>query len=132
MTKLDAPELQEDPGALAGAGPDSTGDDTANSPACQMAKLSYKTALGFRIGFTALVFVVSAAAAATLIWAIYKIAKDGTDVGAIISGITGLLGSGAALFLVKRMRQSITVRQAALARVSEYCGEAVTNAITAA
>jgi hypothetical protein len=94
-----------------------------------MAKLNYKTALVARIVFTLLVIVVSTAAAASLVWAIYKIAKDGADFGAVVLGVSGIVESGASIFLVKRMTESIKAANAALDKVGEYCGVEAKEAI---
>jgi hypothetical protein len=90
-----------------------------------MAKLSYKTSLGTKLAFTALVFAVSAAAAAALIYAIIKIAKDGADLSAVVTGVSGVVASGGVVFLVKRMTQASAAEQRALNKVQQFCGQAV-------
>jgi hypothetical protein len=97
------------------------------SPACQMAKLSYKTALGVKLAFTALVYAVSLAAAAALVYAIFEIAKDGADLGAVVTGVSGVLASGGVVFLVKRMNMAERAEQKALQKVHDFCGENVAN-----
>jgi hypothetical protein len=94
-----------------------------------MAKPSYWTALAFRIVFTLLVVAISAAAAGSLVWAVYKIVNDGADVAAIVAGVTGVLESGAAAVLAKRMTEAIKVERDALDKVGEHCGLEVKEAI---
>ena len=93
-----------------------------DAPACQASLQSFRTASMFQVLFTSLVFVVSLAAATALVWAIYKIAHDGADAGAIITGVSGVLASGAVVFLAGKMKQSVNVAKKALADVSKYCG----------
>jgi hypothetical protein len=78
---------------------------------------------------TALVFAVSAAAAATLIYAIIKIADDGADLGAVVSGVSGVVASGGAVQLVKRMQEAGRAEQRALSKVQAFCGETVAQAL---
>ncbi|HEU4702957.1 MAG TPA: hypothetical protein VFS37_10785 [Conexibacter sp.] len=92
------------------------------SPACQAAIASYRTALIFRVLFTVLVFVVSAAAAAAIVYCVYVIATDGADVSAIVTGVSGAVASGATVFLVRGMRQSTSLARQALGDVGTYCG----------
>jgi hypothetical protein len=125
MTRLDVDVLDVPSGPPVAL--DAAAAADPNGPACEMAKLSYKTALGTRVAFTALVFAVSAAAAATLIYAIIKIAKDGADLSAVVTGVSGVVASGGVVFLVKRMNQASAAEQRALNKVGQFCGEAVVN-----
>ena len=128
MARLDAPELSVNPAAFA-AGAPGVAPDASGGPACQLAKASYWTALGFRILFTLLVVAISVAAAGSLVWAVYKLVKDGADAGAIIAGVTGVLESGAAAVLAKRMTEAIAVERDALDKVGDHCGSVVKLAI---
>jgi hypothetical protein len=92
------------------------------SPACQAALAGYRVALMFRVLFTSLVFVVSLAAAAALVYAIVRAIQVGFDLGSTITGISGIVGSGASIFLGRRMKESINVSRTALQDVGTYCG----------
>jgi hypothetical protein len=126
---LDLDVLDVPSGPPPGAAAESGVVDASGS-ACQLAKLSYKTALGTKLAFTALVFAVSAAAAATLIYAIIKIATDGADLGAVVTGVSGVVASGGAVFLVQRMNQASAAEQRALNKVQQFCGEATAKQLS--
>lgn len=134
MVRFDAPVLKADPARIV-AVPEERGDlamlremaisqPDPKAPACQAALAGYRTALMFRVLFTGLVFAVSLAAAAALIYSIAKIIKDGIDLGSAVTVVGGFVGSGAAIFLGKRMNESIKVAHGALEDVGTYCGVA--------
>lgn len=100
-----------------------------SGPACQASLSGYRTALMFRVLFTSLVFVVSLAAAAALVFAIVRIIQDGVDLAAAVTGVSGVVASGASLFLGRKMNQSITVARQALEDVGTYCGVEVKNQV---
>jgi len=84
----------------------------------------------FQVLFTSLVFAVSLAAAAALIYAIIQIIDDGLDVSAAVTGVSGVVGSGGAVFLGKKMQESIKVAKKALEDVGKYCGEPVKQQVS--
>ncbi len=124
MSRLDVDvlDLPAAPRALTDGTPaDPTG------PACQAALLSFKTSLGTRMAFTGLVFLVGLAVAGTLVYAVIKIAKDGADLSAVVAGVSGLVASGAAVFLVKRMNEATAAERKALDKVKDFCGPDVAS-----
>ena len=136
MVAFDAKVLRNDPGRIAlGAASESLLEDAVDTPkregpACQAALAQQRTALMFQVLFTSLVFVVSVATAAALIYAIIRLIKDGLDLGAVVTGVSGAIGSGATLFLAKRMNESIKVARTALNDVGKYCGHEVEEEVT--
>lgn len=130
MTRLDLEVLDVpgDPAEVVVAGGAGAADPSGT--ACQMAKLSYKAALGTKLAFTALVFAVSTAAAAALIYAIIKIAKDGADLSAVVTGVSGVVASGGVFFLVQRMTQASAAEQRALNKVREFCGQPIVDQLS--
>ena len=125
MTRLDSAALDVPSSPMSGV--DAAAAPDPNGPACQLARLSYKTALGIKLAFTALVLAVSAAAAAALIYAIIKIASDGADLSSVVTGVSGVVASGGALFLVQRMRDASSAESRALTKVDQLCGKEVAN-----
>lgn len=115
-----------DPGKIALGTADSAklsaAEGNANGPACHAALAGYRTALMFRVLFTGLVFAVSLASATALIIAIATIVKNGADVGNVVAGVSGVLGSAATLWLANKMNEAIKVQRTALADVGKYCG----------
>jgi hypothetical protein len=125
MTRLDLAVLDVPAGSAPVEGVADTTAADPNGPACQMAKLSYKTSLGTKLAFTALVFAVSLAAAAALVYAIIKLIKDGADLSAVVTGVSGVVASGGVVFLVKRMNEASAAEQRALNKVRQFCGTEV-------
>ena len=113
----------DDPSALSAA------EGNADGPACHAALAGYRTALMFRVLFTAIVFAVSLASATALIIAIAMIVKNGADVGNIVAGVSGVLGSAATLWLATKMNESIKVQRTALGDVGKYCGIPIQNQV---
>jgi hypothetical protein len=134
MVAFDDELLRTDPALLAGGGPPNVGtlesiDDDRAAPACQAALASFRTARMFQTLFTAVVFVVAAAAAAALVFSIVRIARNGADLTAVVSGVNGVVASGATVWLAKRMQESIRVARTALADVGKYCGAHVQSKV---
>ena len=98
--------------------------------ACAAATSAFQVALMFRVLFSALVFVVGLASTLALVYAIVKLAKDGADISAIVTGVGGVLGGIATGFLVRRMQESIRVQRQALEDVKTYCGAEKVAALT--
>jgi hypothetical protein len=112
--RLDDERLYVDPARLAPEG-----------AACDAAKAAFRTAHTFRILFTTLVFIFSAALLLLLVLALALLAKGGHGWEALSSG-AGVIVSGSAVgFLGARMNQSIRVERRALADVKAYCGDGV-------
>lgn len=128
MVAFDAEVLRNDPARIAlGGASESLLAEAADapqpeSPACQAALAHQRTALMFQVLFTSLVLVVAVASAAALVYAIIRITKDGLELSAVVTGVSGVVGSGGTAFLAKRMSESIKVAQAALGDVGKYCG----------
>ena len=129
--QFDAKILNADPAkiAMGGAAPEAvrTAESTPNqeSPACAAALSGYRTALMFRTLFTYLVLAVAGASATAILVAIYKAMSAGVDLGVGITLVSGFVGSGAAIFIGKRMNESIAVARTALQDVGKYCGSEV-------
>ena len=130
MVALDSPLLKADPAKIAFGGGQPPGGDAATAPgrenpACHAALAGYRIALMFSVLFTGLVFVVSLTAAAALVYAIIKIIDDGLDLAAAVAGVSGVVGSGAAVYLGKRMNEARKHAREALGDVSTHCGSQV-------
>ena len=133
--QFDAKILTVDPATIAmgGASREAVRTDestpTHESPACAAALSGYRTALMFRTLFTYLVFAVAGASATAILVAIYKAMSAGVDLGVGITLVSGFVGSGAAIFIGKRMNESIVVARTALQDVGKYCGPQVAKKV---
>lgn len=133
MAKFELNGIYIDPGKIALGTEDgsklSAAEGNESGPACQAALAGYRTALMFRVLFTGLVFAVSLASATALIIAIALIVKNGAEVGNIVAGVSGVLGSAATLWLATKMNESIKVQRTALNDVGKYCGMSIQNQV---
>jgi hypothetical protein len=82
---------------------------------------SYRWALGFRVAFTTLVFIFTAALAVLLITTLYLLLEDGTRAQTILSGVATLVSGAATGFLVKRMTEAMAAERKTLHRVNSFC-----------
>jgi len=131
MESFNAEILQTDPSLIANGSPDpgaAPGQDV-KAPACQAALMSYKTAWVFSILFGALVFIVSLAAAISLIIFIVRVTSDGADVEAGLAGVTAVVTSGATIFLARKAKAANEDRRKTLEDVGTYCGTKVADQV---
>jgi hypothetical protein len=131
MHSFDVDKHLIDPALFApqNAGLDVRADPQA--PACLAAVSNHRVALTFRVMFTLLVWVVSAASAAALVAAIWILATTSQSTAGIVTGVAGLTGSGGVVFLVSRMNKAIRAAEKAIGDVGKYCGAEVRGAIEA-
>lgn len=129
MVAFDAPVLRVDPAKIAPGGPGEVGLEAGaapgpESPACQAALATFRPALMFRYIFTTFVAVLGAVTTVGVAYCIWRI-LEGWNMTATLSAIASAVTGGAALWLGKRMMESIRVLRQALSDVSKYCGPAV-------
>jgi hypothetical protein len=129
MDSFDAEILQVDPSLVANgsADPSASSERDLKAPACQAALMSYKTAWVFSILFGSLVFIVSLAAAVSLVIFITRITADGMDVQSGVAALSALLTSGATVFLANKWRAANQNRRQSLKDVGTYCGTQVVD-----
>jgi hypothetical protein len=132
MVKLDADILRADPAkvALATSDPavlqDAQANPDPNAPACQAAIAAYRPALIFRYIFTTFVAVLGAMTTIGLGYCIYRI-FEGWSVTATLAALGSVVTGSAALWLTRKMRESIRVLRQALDDVATYCGTPVAD-----
>jgi O-antigen/teichoic acid export membrane protein len=90
-------------------------------PACIAARAYERQTRLFSILFTTLVFLLAAATAGLLVYAIYKISKD-VNVTDLVAAAGGVVTGAAAGFLVKYMNRANTLEKQAIAQIEKYCG----------
>lgn len=129
MVAFDAPVLRVDPARIAGSAGGEVAFEAAaapgpDSPACQAALATFRPALMFRYIFTSFVAVLGAMTTVGVVYCIWRI-LEGWNMTATLSAIASAVTGGAAIWLGKKMMESIRVLRQALADVSKYCGPAV-------
>src|SRR5215204_4204475 len=126
MVAFDSPVLRADPGKIASGaagGLEAVTQPGSDSPACQAALASFRPALMFRYIFTGFVAVLGAITTVAVVYCIWRI-SEGWNMTATLSAIGGAVTGVAAIWLGKKMMESIGVLRQALADVSTYCGAA--------
>jgi hypothetical protein len=131
MVAFDAEVLRADPAKIARGGPgdatlEATGEPNRELPACQAALASFRPALMFRYIFTTFVAVLGAMTTIGVVYCIWRI-LEGWNMAATLSAIGAAVTGVAAVWLGRKMVESIGVLRQALDDVSKYCGPAVTQ-----
>lgn len=128
MVAFDAEVLKADPAkiTLGGAATEAPTEPNQNSPACQAALATFRPALMFRYIFTGFVAVLGAMTTIGVVYCIWRI-LEGWNMTATLSALGAAVTGVAAVWLGKKMLESIRVLRQALADVSKYCGPAVTQ-----
>jgi hypothetical protein len=126
MVAFDAEVLRTDPALIALGGADTTSleaysEPGPNSPACQAALATFRPALMFRYIFTAFVAVLGAMTTVAVVYCIWRI-LEGWNMAATLSAIGAAVTGVAAVWLGKKMMESIRVLREALNDVATYCG----------
>ena len=129
MVAFDAEVLRTDPRKIAFGQTDEgnlegLSQPNPNSPACQAALATFRPALMFRYIFTAFVAVLGAMTTVGVAYCIWRI-LEGWNMTATLSALGASVTGVAAVWLGKKMMESIRVLRQALSDVSTYCGTSV-------
>jgi hypothetical protein len=128
MVAFDAEVLRSDPAKIAGGAAFEAAGEPKDSPACQAALATFRPALMFRYIFTAFVALLGAMTTVGVVYCIWRI-LEGWNMTATLSALGAAVTGVAALWLGKKMMESIRVLRQALQDVSTYCGADVTRQI---